>query len=361
MECVSIPCEIIRGGTSKGVFILRKDLPEEPAKRDAEILSLFGSPDHRQIDGLGGGDPLTSKVVLVNASDHPDYDVEYESGEVGINDCKINYSTLCGNMAAAACLFALDRKLVNARSGATQIRILNRNTGKALTGTIATPDKTAEIVDCHDIDGVNGCGVEIDLAFVKPSGAITGKLLPTGSALNSVNISGREMPCSVVDCGTLYAFANYESFNLTGEEPLAYLDHNQELKASVEEFRKQVALLISNQLDREIQTKQLKVALIRPGNVITEPFDIKATVINKYNTHKAYPVSGALCLSAARAIPGSLAASDNPFETTVIRHPAGSLSTRAQFIPNGTSPDIHSISIKRSAHTLMAGTGFIGF
>src|SRR5690554_4223322 len=180
MATYGLTCALIRGGTTKGVFIDGADLPDDPVRRDQLLLALFGSPDARQINGLGGGDPLSSKVAIVRRAPADDVDVEYLSGEVGIDEGTINYSTLCGNLAAGAGLYALEAGWVQRVEPVTTVRIRNSNTGKCLSATIPLTAGACTMAPCHLIDGIAGYGTGMSLAFHDPAGAITGHLLPTG-------------------------------------------------------------------------------------------------------------------------------------------------------------------------------------
>src|SRR5690606_39245526 len=156
---------------------------------DQLILSLFGSPDVRQINGLGGADPLTSKVAIIGKSSDPDTDIDYTSGEVGIDEASINYSTMCGNLASGAALFAVEFGMVSLTEPVTEVRIHNTNTGKRITALVPVADQTC-VLGPSSVAGVSGNGCELRLKFHDPAGPITGELLPTGRPIDEIQIKG---------------------------------------------------------------------------------------------------------------------------------------------------------------------------
>lgn len=365
MSSLKIECVIIRGGTTKGVFIDSTQLPTDSYKRDKLILSLFGSPDTRQINGLGGGDPLTSKVALISLSSDADADIDYQSGEVGIDESSINYSTMCGNLAAGASLFALEMGLIKKISPITEIRIRNLNTGKYLLASIPIANGGYVIKSCKEIDGVAGYGTEINLTFKYPSGAITGDLLPTGKPVNKIFSGENKYICSVVDCGTLYAFIDAKSFNLTGSESPEKLDNMTNFREQVELIRTAIAKKISLYKKVDITSKQIKIAIFSyPDNERVEG-KIVARVINRYKTHKAYPVTGAICISAATMIPGTVLYREKNLniknKETRIHHPGGLIITETIVDERSEIIKILSATIKRSSRILMRGTADIFF
>lgn len=357
MESFKIECAIIRGGTTKGVFLDSDQLPKDIQKRDELILSLFGSPDTRQINGLGGGDPLTSKVALIRRSTDDDADIDYQSGEVGIDESSINYSTMCGNLASGAGLFALDMGWIEKTSPLTKVNIRNLNTGKYLEVAIPIENNAAVVKLCKEVDGVNGYGVEINLSFKEPSGSITGHLLPTGSSVDQLEIEDYQYKCSIVDCGTLYVFLEAESFKLSGKESPEELDNMPEFKAKIELIRDAVAHKISLNTSKKVASKQIKVAIFSYSD--SNEYDIIARVINRYKTHKAYPVTGAICLSAATMVTGSILYKPYNNETHKkslrISHPSGIISTETTVDVNHKKVKILSTSINRTANILIKG------
>ena len=170
----TFPCTIMRGGTSKGIFLMEKDLPEDPGLRDRIILAVFGSPDIRQIDGLGGADSLTSKLAIIGPAKKSDYDIDYNFGAVGIDKAFVDYSANCGNISSAVGPYAVDKGLVKAVEPFTIVRIYNANTKKMIYSKV--PVKKGKVVWEGDyaIDGCPGTAAKIELSFMDPGGATTG-------------------------------------------------------------------------------------------------------------------------------------------------------------------------------------------
>ena len=184
-----IPCVIMRAGTSKGIFIKENDLPKDQALRDKTILAIFGSPDVRQIDGLAGADPLTSKLAIIGPSTRDDADVDYTFGQVSIDGTVIDYSGNCGNISSGVGPFAIDESMVRAEEGVTMVRIHNTNTGKILRAEVEVRDGKAVVSGNCKIDGVPGTSAPILMDFASTAGAATGKLLPTGNVVDVIETS----------------------------------------------------------------------------------------------------------------------------------------------------------------------------
>lgn len=361
MKTYTIPCALIRGGTTKGVYINTCHLPKDKVLRDKLILALFGSPDHRQINGLGGADPLTSKVALVSIATEPGVDLYYESGEVGIDEPSINYSTMCGNLASGVGLFAIAEGLISSVSPYTHLTLRNLNTGKLIRVQIPVDSQGTLVYqgNCDQIDGVPSPGVEVKLSFDDPNGPITGKLLPTDAAQNVLQVEGRNYSCSLVDCGTLYAIFQAETFGLTGLESAEALDANIEFKLLIEKLRAATAELLSQSLAKSYSTKQIKIAISGKPLLKGDDYLINARVINRYKTHKAFPVTGAICFSAACIIPGTLLnispCVDDREHSVAIGHPEGVLTTQSQCGLERGQVKIDHTCVKRSSRILLRG------
>jgi len=198
---IPIRCVIMRGGTSKGLFLRANDLPSDPQKRDRVILALFGSPDPRQIDGLGGADILTSKVIIVGPPTRPDADLDYTFGQVSITEPFIDYDINCGNLSAAVGVYAIEEGWVRATEPVTRVRMHNTNTRKVLIAEVPVVDGVPQVEGELAIDGVPGTGAEIVLDYAQSVGASTGRLLPTGQPSEKIHVPAldRAVPVSVVD------------------------------------------------------------------------------------------------------------------------------------------------------------------
>ena len=189
-EMERIPCVIMRSGTSKGIYLLSNDLPEDPETRDKVILSVFGSPDSRQIDGLGGADPLTSKLAVISVSDREDADIDYTFGQVEIKKPYVDYSSNCGNISAGVGPFAIQQGLVKAVEPVTTVRIYNTNTKKVFVAEVPVKDGKPQVKGDYKVDGVPGTGARIGINMAGTIGAKTGRLLPTGNTMDTLEIDG---------------------------------------------------------------------------------------------------------------------------------------------------------------------------
>ena len=213
-----IPCVYMRGGTSKAVFFHDKDLPEDTAERDQVILSAFGSPDRRQIDGMGGANTSTSKVAVIKKSGRPGIDVDYDFGQVDVNNPIVGKTMNCGNISSAVGPFAIDEGLVEAVEPMTEVHIFNTNTQKEIIAQVPVKDGRAVTEGDFAIDGVPGTAAKVTLKFVKPQGAASGKLLPTGNAKDTIEIEGKVYEYSFVDAANPVIFVHPEDFGVTGTE-----------------------------------------------------------------------------------------------------------------------------------------------
>ena len=218
-EFRKIPCVIQRGGTSKGIYLHDKDLPKDPALRDKVILSIFGSPDIRQIDGLGGADPLTSKVAIIAPSTRPDCDVDYTFGAVDLTEPIIDYRGNCGNLSAGVGPFAIDEGLIDAGASETVVRIFNTNTDKKLRAFVPTKEGKTQYLGDYAIAGVPGTGAKILLDYAGTAGSATGKILPTGKPVDSISVpSLGTIEVSIVDAGNPVCFIKPEVLGLDGTD-----------------------------------------------------------------------------------------------------------------------------------------------
>jgi len=321
---IPIPCVVMRGGTSKGPFFLHSDLPQDETRRNQVLLAVMGSPDRRQIDGLGGGDSLSSKVVMVSASCRPGIDVEYLFAQVSVDNASVDTSPNCGNMLAGVAPFALEHGLVAADKPHTSVRIYNQNTGKVVEAVVQTPGGKVNYEGDVHIDGVPGSGAPILLNFMDAAGAKTGKLMPTGQAIDVID--GVEVSC--VDFSSPIVFIAATALGKSGYESKAELDEDNALLARIEALRRQAALRMGM---GDVTDKVLpKVVLLAPpaaGGQICSRYFVP------WNCHAAHAVTGALCVAAACHIPGTLAhrlAQLDPAtpQQVTIEHPSGQLQTQ---------------------------------
>jgi len=350
---LNIPCLLMRGGTSKGPYFLAEDLPAEETLRDEVLLAVMGSPHVRQIDGIGGGDSLTSKAVIVYRSVRPAIDIEYLFAQVAVGMGAVDTAPNCGNMLAGVGPFAIERGLVVATDPTTTIRIYNRNTAKVIEAVVQTPGGEVAYDGDAKIDGVPGTGAPIVLNFLDAAGAKTGKLLPTGHPLDVID--GIEVTC--VDLSSPLVFVTAAAMSKTGYETKHELDADRQFLDRLEVLRRKAALRMGL---GDVSGKVLpKFALVASP---TGSGNIASRYFVPWNCHSAYAVTGALCLGAAASIPGTVAHRvarvnvANP-GVVVIEHPAGRLETRMSMraVPGSDMPVFDRAGIVRTARPLLAG------
>lgn len=350
---ISIPCTLMRGGTSKGPYFHAKDLPQDADARNQLLLAAMGSPHVRQIDGIGGGDTLTSKVVIVSPSERPGIDIDYLFAQVSVETATVDTTPNCGNMLAGVGPFAIENGLVSATDPVTTLRIFNVNTQKIVEAVIQTPGGQVTYDGDARIDGVPGSGAPIQLNFRDATGAKTGRLFPTGNRIDVID--GIEV--SLIDFATPLVFVPASAMGKTGHESKSELDADLSLKARLESIRLQIAEKAGL---GDVREKVLpKIALVAsPRN--------KGVIASRYFTpwscHSAYAVTGALCLSAASIIPSTVVhrlARPNPTEPNLvtIEQPAGTLDIRLQIEGDlqVAEPRITSAGLIRTARKLFKG------
>jgi len=380
MAVWKIPCAIIRGGTSKGVYIQGKYFPKDRRIRDQVILSIFGSPDSRQIDGLGGADPLTSKLAIINPSHLPDADVDYTFAQVGIDKGFVNYSVNCGNISSGVGPFAIDEGLVEAVEPKTVVRILNTNTKKLIISEVPVKNDKADTEGNLKIDGVPGSGPEINLKFVDPGGAITGKLLPTGNVVDIISLAnGRGIEASIVDAGNLYVFLLASDLGLKGAETPKEIEAEKEVMDTIGEVRFKVAeILEGRKLSRmDFQSRYAtipKVAIAsEPVNYITingkrqiekRAYNLTSRIIISGRVHKAYAITGAICTIVTSFLEGSIVnrvtkTSFKHKSSFRIGHPSGVIKGETEYSIKGNTLTVASVSFKRTARRIMDGYVYV--
>jgi 2-methylaconitate cis-trans-isomerase PrpF len=355
MQQTAIPCVFMRGGTSKGPFFLADDLPADPALRDRVLLAVMGSPDKRQIDGLGGADSLTSKVVMVSKSSRADADVDYLFAQVKIDRAFVDTAPNCGNMISGVGPFAIESGLVPAQDGETVVRIYNVNTAAVVHAAIRTPGGQVQYDGDVAIDGVPGTGAPIALNFTDAIGSKTGKLLPTGKVLD--HIEG--IPVSCVDLAMPMVIARAADFGVTGCETKAELDANKPLLKRMEEIRLVAGRLMGmGDVTGQVVPKFCLVAPPRHGHAVTSRYFVPE------DCHAAHAVTGGLCLAAACVLPGSVTEGvavlpPGPRRMIVIEHPSGTLATEFELEGSTDNPVIRRAAFVRTARKIMSGVVYV--
>jgi len=376
-EMVMIRCSIMRGGTSKAVFLMENDLPYNESLKKRIILSIFGSPDKRQIDGLGGADPLTSKCAVIGPSNRDDADVDYSFYQIGI-DSEVVKSSICGNISAAVGPFAIDENLVKAVEPLTLVRIYNTHTKKVIYAEVPTVGGKSAVEGNFKIDGVPGTGAKIMLDWRNVVGVETGALLPTGNVKDKIFIKGiGEITVSIVDCGNPTAFVRAEDIGLKGIEGPEGVDSNPSLLEKLELIRGAAGELAGIIQDRYQSKKQNPnhplLAFISPpmayntysgGTVNPEQIDLVSRMMFMQVMHKTYAGSGAICTGVASKIEGTIPYELSSRETKKekvfrIGHPSGIIEVEAEVEKEGGSFKIKRAAMGRTARKIMDGYVYV--
>lgn len=318
---VRITAVYMRGGSSKGVFFMEKDLPSDPEIRDRVILAAFGSPDPsaRQIDGMGGAASTTSKVAIISPSKVPGTDVNYNFGQVSVTAPLIDYKGNCGNISSAVGPFAIDEGLVSAQEPMTTVRIWQENTKKVIIAEVPVKDKKHQVEGNYSIDGVPGSGAKVTLRFLEPGGSVTGKLLPTGNVRDTVET--REygaFTVSIVDAANPVVFLKASELGLEGTE-IDEIDSNPEILRKLQVIRSYAAVMIglakTPEEAAEYSPAVPKIAFVCEAKkykaiagrlITTADIDLVARIISMGKLHRAFALTGAICIAGAAKIEGTV-------------------------------------------------------
>lgn len=370
-----IPAVLMRGGTSRGLFFHETDLPTDPELRDRFILAAYGSPDpdRRQVDGLGGATSATSKVAIIGDGRQYGVDVTYEFGQVSIDRPLIDRRGNCGNLSSGVGPFAVDEGLVQPTDPVTTVRFLNLNTDKVVVAHVPTRDGRFDPTGDFALPGVPGTGSPIRLDYLDPAGAVTGSLLPTGRAVDRVEVPGvGHVEMSIVDAANPLVFVRWGSLGLTGTELPDQIDADAHLLARLESVRASAGVHIGLARTPEQITAHTpavpKLALVgAPGDYPlgtggvqrAEGVSLRATMMSMGRVHRSYALTGAICTAVAAALPDTVVADVCAFAPdgeVLIGHPSGVLPMRAVVERNGAGWTVRAVSGFRTARRLMAGT-----
>ncbi len=320
MHIQKYPCAYLRGGTSKALVFHKKDLPEDESLWNALFLRAMGTPDPKQIDGMGGAVSSTSKIAVVSPSSRADADVDYTFFQVGIGQASVSKNVNCGNISSCIGPFAIEEGLVAPVSPATTVRIYNTNTQKIIHAQVPIADGRPAVCGDASIPGVPGTGAPIKMTFFQPAGAVTGRLFPSGQPQNRFTLpDGREISGTLIDAGTAAVLVRAEEFGLCGAEGIE-LGEDRALLQQLEAVRGQAAVLCG--LAKRWQDAQVcspaapDIVLLSPpqsyerlggGQVLAEEMSLCARCFCLSMPHRAFPVTTAIALGAAAFSPGTTA------------------------------------------------------
>lgn len=377
-----IPCVYMRGGTSKAVFFRKEDLPSEESARDKVILSAFGSPDRRQIDGMGGANTSTSKVAIISKSTRPGIDVDYDFGQVDVLAPIVGKTMNCGNISSAVGPYAVDEGLVDVVEPITEVHIFNTNTQKEIIAQVPVKDGRFMSEGDFAIDGVPGTAAKITLKFVEPQGAASGKLLPTGNVKDTIEVEGKTYEYSFVDAANPVVFVHPEEFGVKGTETPAEFNALPDCKnicRKLEVIRGTCAILLGYAKDLEdarINSQTLpKIAFVtKPvtytaGNgktIAEEDSDIVGRLFSlNMKMIDAYMGTGAICTITAANTPGTIvneivygSLRTHQVEHLRIGHPWGIMNAKADLQENGEE-GIKYGYLDRTARRIMDGNVYV--
>lgn len=374
------PVVYMRGGTSKGCLFHREDLPEDSKEWDEIFLQVMGNPDPKQMDGMGGTVSSNNKNVIIWKSALPNVDIEYLVGQVIVGKKQVDYKSNCGNMTAAVPAYAVEEGMVPIVEPVTTVRMLNKNTDKYINVTVPIDPRThtfAQEGDCH-IAGIDGTAAELKVNFLDPAGAKTGKLLPTGKALDVLEIDGRKIEATILDVSNPLVLVRAEDVGLQGTELPAQVDADKEASALLEKIRGAAAVKMGFARDLEDATAHSpavpKVGFftapvsytdIAGNRVDAGQMDLCARVISVFKCHKACPLTAASSIAVAAFVQGSI------IEKTLGRQPEGRQAIRLGH-PSGVmnvypdlevreegNLDVKGVAVQRTARRIMDGTIYI--
>ncbi len=368
----TIPATIMRGGTSKGVFIKRSDFLEwdDAVRRDQIILAIMGTPDPMQIDGLGGTHSSTSKLVVVGPASQKDLDLEYTFVQVGIDAPILDYKGNCGNLTSAVAPFGLFEELMAGVEPVTKVVLWNTNTQKRIIAEVPYRQSVVEQGD-FQIDGVPRPGAPVVIHFLEPAGTSTGKLFPTGRSRDVVHTSRGEFEVSILDVTNPVVFLRASALGLEGIELPSSLNGDSSLLEGLEEIRRKAAVLAGVHGDEEEagRSNVPSIAFVGPPQdyqtaagrtVDASDVDLVARIVSMRRVHHAYQGTGAMCTAAAARLAGTIpcqaAGGQRQKKEVVIGHPKGMIRTKVEVERTESGDEnVTRISVTRTARRLMSG------
>ena len=369
----------MRGGTSKGIFLREEDLPEDGQLRQETILSLFGSPDHRQIDGLGGADPLTSKVAIVGSPRSGDSDITYTFGQVEIDRPSIDYASPCGNIISAVGAYAIYEKFIEPTAPITSVKVYNTNLDRIIT--VEVPVKNGAPIESGSfaIPGVPGTGAKITVDFSQTAGGACGNLLPTGNVIDRFQFSdGTTIDVSLVDIANPHVYVRAQDFGISGTETILQINSNLALLERVEEVRGWAAMKFGLVKDpREARHNSRVTPMLafvskpisytdaaRKIAVDAGDIDLVSRLIFLERAHSNYAATSIVCTGVAARLRGSIVNEVTRPEavtkpTMRIGHAAGIFETESQVEVANDLFTIKRATLGRTARRLAEGVAFI--
>ena len=352
----AIPTVLMRGGTSKGLYFNKRDLPADTVLRDQVLLAAMGSPDARQIDGVGGAHPLTSKVAVISPSVAVDIDVDYLFLQVVVDRAEVSDGQNCGNILAGVGPFSIENGFVSANEGETNVRIRMLNSGGIAIARVQTPGRQVSYEGDAGIDGVPGTAAPVLLDFQDVAGSNCGSLLPTGNVADEID--GIQLTC--IDNGMPVVVMRASDFGKTGYETPAELESDTVLKARIEAIRLKLGPKMNlGEVHHKTVPKMTLVAPARYGGVISTRTFIP------HRVHEVIGVLGAASVAAACMVPGSVASEVSQYSDTSgvqelnVEHPTGSFMVEMEISTQAGQLVVGRSALLRTTRKLMQGSVFI--
>ena len=358
----AIPCMFLRGGTSRGPFFLLEDLPADPEVRDRVLLAAMGSPDPRQIDGLGGATTVTSKVAMVSPSERPGIDVDYHFAQVWLDKAIVDTAPSCGNMLAGVGPFAIERGLVTPDADETRVRIFDVNTGSRIEAIVQTPGGAVTYAGDQRIDGVPGTGAPVVLSFSDVVGSKCGAMFPTGAVQEEID----GVPVSCIDVAMPMVMMRAGDLSISGYDPDEIIG-NAVLMRRIETIRLDAGRRMG--LGDVAESVVPKVGILAPprhGGVVYSCY------LTPHHVHATHAVTGAICVACCVSISGSVASrvvqlfaeriaapAMNSVTTVRIEHPSGAIDVHVETGGGGTELEVQRASVVLTARKIMDGRAFV--
>ncbi|MFC5589712.1 2-methylaconitate cis-trans isomerase PrpF family protein [Sporosarcina soli] len=358
-----VPVVIMRGGTSKGVFLDYKDMPDDRSLWNDFLLDIMGSPDRRQIDGIGGANSLTSKAAIIRKSGLNDIDVEYTFAQVSIDNQLVDFKGNCGNISSAVGPYAIQQGLVPAIEPITRVKILNTNTQKVIIAEVEVENGRVKTDGLCSIPGVPGTGSPIYLSFTNAEGAVTGKLFPTGNPTDRIQTPNGDIDISIIDVANPLVFVKAEDVGLNGSE--LPNEFTAEKLAELEEIRSIAAEMCQFSTKQEATKKSPavpKMTIISPPTTYKDvtgierygsDMDCTIRMMSMQKPHQALAITGAICTTAGAFLKDTILSDVISVEQDVIRlgHPAGIMETKVDLIAG----HLNAIKVVRTARMIFEG------
>ena len=370
MAMKSVPCTLMRGGTTKGILFRKEVLPSEESKRDEVILKIFGSGDSAQTDGIGAV-PNVSKTMIVWKSSRAGVDLDYYYGQMGAENWSIDHTGNCGNLTSAVGPFGIDEGIVKVRGSRVLLRLYNVNTKKRVDASVPLEDGLTQYEGDYMIDGVPNPGSRIDVIWHDPGGAVSGKLLPTGNPVDKVKINGGSIECSIVDASNPVVFVRAKDVSMSGTELPNQVDPST--VAKLERIRSQAAMLMGLVTEAEEATTKTPhipfVAVVGEaqdylsngkGTIKQGEYDLLIRMFSMQEMHHACALTGAICTAVAAEMESTIVGEfyGGSGKSVIIGHPKGTIDIGVKVRPKGDSVQVESVTVGRTARKLISGLAF---